>query len=280
MSRRFLIGAVIVVIAAVALALALTRESIASSSGTFEPPVVTLVATDFGFETPETIPAGAVTIRLVNQGIEPHHGQLVRLDEGKTLDDMAASFERNEVPKFATWVGGPGLVAPGMESSVTLALRPGTYYWLCFIESSDRVPHMAKGMVRPITVESGAGGTLPTATNTMMLNDYDFKLAQPLRSGTQVIRVRNYAAQAHEVTVMRFAPGKTMEDVQAWMEAGASDEPPAVPVGGMQALSPGLAGNLELTLQPGEYLLICFVPDSGDFQPHVAHGMVQAFSVS
>jgi hypothetical protein len=29
----------------------------------------------------------------------------------------------------------------------------------------------------------------------------------------------------------------------------------------------------------GEYVLLCFVPDSGDGRPHVAHGMVRRLRV-
>ena len=28
---------------------------------------------------------------------------------------------------------------------------------------------------------------------------------------------------------------------------------------------------------PGEYAMVCFVPDAGDGRPHTAHGMVREF---
>lgn len=245
-----------------------------------EPPVITVIAEDFSFDAPERMPAGAVTIRLVNRGQELHHAQLVQLEEGRTPEDLAASMGAGTIPDFAVWVGGPGVVAPGMESTATVDLRPGTYYWLCLIESgSDHLPHTARGMVRPVEVEPGPREPMPEADNTIMLDDYSFKLGQPLRAGHQVIRVRNYAAQAHEVVLVKLMPGKTMDDVLAWIEAGQEGPPPGLPIGGMQALSQSLAGNFEVDLEPGDYGLICVIPDVGDMRPHFVHGMIDQVTV-
>jgi hypothetical protein len=37
--------------------------------------------------------------------------------------------------------------------------------------------------------------------------------------------------------------------------------------------------TIEVNLEPGEYGLICFVPDAKDGKPHIAHGMVTQFTV-
>ena len=43
---------------------------------------------------------------------------------------------------------------------------------------------------------------------------------------------------------------------------------------------PGGRGWTTLDLQPGEYALICFVPDPADGVPHVAKGMLRTFVVN
>lgn len=246
-----------------------------------DPPTVTIIASEFAFEAPETMPAGAVTVRMENQGEVSHHAQLIRLDEGKTLEDLQAAAADGTTPEGVTMVGGPGLAAPGMTSQATVDLRPGTYYWLCFVgEGTDPpAPHIEKGMVKKVVVEPGPREPLPTPDNTMLLNDYGFKIGKPLQAGQQVVRVRNTAAQPHEVVIVKLNPDKTMDDLLAWMEAGGEAPPPAMPIGGMQALSQGHAGNLTLDLEPGNYGLICLVPDTGDGQPHFVHGMVDEFTV-
>ena len=94
-----------------------------------------------------------------------------------------------------------------------------------------------------------------------------------------MLRVRNYAAQPHEVMFVKLNEGMTMDDVMEWMGTGQVGPPPGLPVGGMQALSQGLAGNLVLELEPGDYGLICFIPDVGDMQPHFIHGMMDQITV-
>lgn len=264
--------------AALAAIITLAPLALADPPDTTEPPVVTVTATDFLFDAPDRMPSGAVTIRLVNKGEALHHAQLVRLDEGRTPEDLAEADATGELPSWATFVGGPGLIAPGMEATATVELRPGTYYWLCFVET-DGMPHMAQGMVHRTEVQPGDRVAMPKADNTMMLNDYEFKLGKVLTAGHHVIRVRNTAAQPHEAILVRFAPGKTMDDLMAFVAGGGEGDPPGVPMGGMQALSQGLAADMVVDLEPGNYGLICFVPDVADGQPHAAHGMVQEFSI-
>ena len=49
-------------------------------------------AFDYGFNGPETIPAGMTTITMVNEGQDLHHQQLIRLPEGMSVEDLVAAF--------------------------------------------------------------------------------------------------------------------------------------------------------------------------------------------
>lgn len=267
----------LVVVAALAAAPA-TRASEADPGPAVNE--VTLIATDHAFEGPDRIPAGVVRVRLVNNGKEMHHAQLMRLKGGKTIDDFAAAMASGAPLDFVSWVGGPSMAAPGMAASATLSLRPGTYYWLCFVASpANGTPHLEQGMIRPMVVEEGPSGELPEASNLLILSDYDFKFAQPLTPGRHTIRVRNHAAQPHEIVLVKLMPGKTLDDLMAWVEAGEQGPPPAVPVGGMQAVDQGVVANFDLELEAGEYGALCFVPDVKDGRPHLAHGMIKQFRI-
>lgn len=61
-------------------------------------PVVEVVAEDYAFDAPATIPSGWATIRFRNVGQEPHMIFLTRLPEGKTIEeyetDLSAQFSR------------------------------------------------------------------------------------------------------------------------------------------------------------------------------------------
>ncbi len=52
--------------------------------------VVNIAASDYKYDAPSTIPAGLTAFHLTSTGKEPHHATLIRLDSGKTVDDMMA----------------------------------------------------------------------------------------------------------------------------------------------------------------------------------------------
>jgi hypothetical protein len=244
------------------------------------PTLVTITASDYAFAAPATVPAGLTTVRLVNQGKEMHHAQLVRLDEGHTVQELMQAGG-GPVPEWAHFVGGPNVPAPNGFTEATMQLQAGNYALLCFIPSPDGVPHLMKGMVKALTVVESADApqAQPAVADVrMVLRDYAFDITPEIAAGRHVIQVENAAAQPHEVVVMRLAPGKTPQDVLAW-EHERVGPPPATIVAGTSMLSTGETNQIAGDFTPGEYALLCFVPDARDGKPHIAHGMVRQLTV-
>src|SRR3989442_6911496 len=196
------------------------------------PRLITIPATDYAFGVPDTIPAGLTTFRLVNQGKELHHANLVRLGEGKTVADFQAGLAaamKNHTPP-PTWMGfagGPNAVTLGDTGVATQLLEPGSYVLVCWIPSLDGVPHVMKGMMHPLVVTAAAASspaTEPAPDVTIKLTDYDFQLSHPLTAGKHVVRVENTGAQAHEIVIAALSAGKTLQDFIAW-EAGGEKGP-------------------------------------------------------
>jgi hypothetical protein len=248
------------------------------------PADVSVAAKDFSFTAPDQIPAGATTFRLTNDGKELHQAQLLRLEEGKTVADLVGALKKpGPFPSWVKFVGGPNGIAPGQEANATSVLAPGQYAYICLIPSPDGTIHAAKGMIRPFTVTEAspqASTALPTSNITITLKDYDFESSQPLRSGKHTILVENAGPQPHEVVLLKMAPGKKVEDFAHWAETGLKGPPPAEPLGGVVVLEKGGQGTFEVELTPGDYGLICFVPDAKDGKPHLAHGMMKTIKVS
>jgi hypothetical protein len=243
---------------------------------------VTVTANDYSFSAPDTIPAGLTEIRLQNRGKEMHHVFLLRLDGGKTMSDLFGAMQPDgPLPSWAREVGGPNTPGPGGESSAILRLAAGRYAMICVIPSSDGKPHVMKGMAKEVIVTPAASNTASANLRigaTMTLLDYAFKLSQPLQAGRQTIRVRNDAAQGHEVVVVRLQPGKSPTDMLAWMEK-MEGPPPAAPIGGSTPMAHGEENLITIDFTPGEYGLICFAPDAKDGKPHFMHGMVTQFTI-
>jgi uncharacterized cupredoxin-like copper-binding protein len=242
---------------------------------------VTYMGSEYTFTGPDTVKAGLVTVRLVNTGQEPHQLALVRIDSGKGMVDIVGAMRGTAIPAWMTFVGGPNAAAPGDSSNATQALTAGPYLLLCFLPAPDGMMHLAKGMMRMITVQGTApAATDPAADATLTLSDYDFTPGTPLTAGAHTIRVDNAGPQLHEVMIFRYLPGKSMKDFQSWARRGMRGPPPAMPVGGIVGLTKGQHASFTVTLVAGKYLLGCFVPDEKDGKPHLAHGMVKEFTIS
>src|SRR5215207_4429341 len=244
---------------------------------------VNVVAKDFGFDAPAKIPAGAIRFELANHGKEFHQAQLIRLEDGKTLQDLAKAMSTpGPTPSWVKFIGGVNGIGPGQNANATATLTPGQYAYLCLIPSTDGVMHLTKGMVRPFEVtaaSSAASAELPTADITMKLLDYEFQLSATLTPGRHTIRVENAGPQAHEIVLLKLAPGKKVEDFGRWAETGMKGPPPAEPLGGIAGLDKGDQGSFDVDLTPGEYGFICFVPDKKDGKPHLMHGMMKQIRV-
>lgn len=256
----------------------------ASSTVAAVPAVYTIVAKDFSYEAPDTITAGMVTLRLVNQGPELHHVQILKLDDGKTAADLEAGLKQmkpdSPPPPWVHEVAGPNSPVPGGEQSVTQDLAPGNYVLICFIPSADKMPHAMKGMMKALTIvpATSANAAAPTADITVKMTDYAWTVTPELTAGAHVLKIENEAAQAHELFILQLAPGKTVADLAKWV-GEMKGPPPGKPIGGITGMMKGTTVYVPVNLEPGEYGMYCFLPDAKDGKMHVEHGMMKQFSV-
>ena len=254
----------------------------ASPAATASVAPITVTATDFKLAMPATVPAGSVSLRLVNSGKELHQAQIVRFDQGKTVADLEAAMKHEgPPPPWLHFVGGPNGIAPGQEATSMASLAPGKYALICLIPSPDGVPHLMKGMIQPFEVTGGgAEAALPVASDTVRLGDYTFESGRPITAGQHTFLVTNGAQQPHELVLLRLAPGKTVKDFGVWATTGGmKGPPPALPLGGVAVIDHGDSGVFTADLTPGEYGMICFVPDAKDGKPHLMHGMMKQITV-
>lgn len=248
------------------------------------PPVVTITAKDFSYEAPDTIQSGMTTVRLVNQGPDLHHIQFLQLTEGKTMADLDAAMKAMKpgelLPAWVHDVAGPNTPVPGGESSITLQLDAGNYAVVCFIPGADGVPHIMKGMIKPITVAASAtpAAPAPTADVNIVMKDYSWDVTPEITAGKHVLKLENQAEQSHEMVLAQLAPGKTVDDLAKWI-AKQAGPPPAKPLGGISGMAKGGVAYMSVDLPPGEYGLLCFLPDAKDGKEHVQHGMLKQFAV-
>lgn len=237
--------------------------------------VIEVLTRDFAFGLPDSLPSGLVTFRLRNEGRQPHHLMLYRLEPGKTIADVFSALHAGGAhPSWMHAVGGPNAVPHDGEATATVWLQPGQYVAFCHVKSPDQVLHFAKGMIKGLTVSAPAASPIPwpPADLTLTLQEYTFTWSRPPRRGWQRIAVRNLGQQRHELILSRLAPGKSSQDFIRWMNTQQGSSP-VVPWGGVTDLPAGGTMLFDVYLEPGTYSTVCRVRDAGNGRPHDEHGM-------
>ena len=265
-----------------------------------ERPHVTITATADGLTVPSRVPGGLVDITLETKPGDPmetagighhvarvrlndasesagvgHHLVIARLNDGVTLDDVMAAGDE-AFTTMMTVKGGNGTIAAGETLDMTLDLDPGEYLVI------DN-PQLPDPVIETFTVSAPAGNApVPESEGTVHIGP-NMVIAVPDNfDGTGVWHfVNDDPALIHEAAMARLAEGKSMDDVIAWGQAGFDGELPFDgEFGSMGALGPGEQGWTTLVPPgPGEYVLICFVPDESGM-PHLGNGMVVPFTVA
>jgi uncharacterized cupredoxin-like copper-binding protein len=269
------------------LMLALTAAACAkkedAASGPPAPPTVTITASDYVFTAPDTIPSGVVRVRLVNHGPSLHHVQFVQLGPGKTMDSLRAALQHaGPPPSWMRMVPGPNPPAPNGSAELVTTLAPGNYAIVCFVPDDHGVPHFAKGMARPVVVAArgGAAAAEPAADVQVDLADFSFTLSKEISAGEHTLKIVNAGVQPHEMFIAKLDSNATAQQLVQYVLGGMHGRPPALPQGGSSGMIPGDHAELTMNFTPGNYALICFLPDGKDGREHALHGMVKQFHVS
>lgn len=247
----------------------------------------TIKTLEYAFQVQATsFKAGLVELTLDNTGgKESHEVEIARLDQGKTLDDYKKVDPAGPPPDWVEAAGGPGPVLPGKTAVYTANFEAGTYVLECHVPAPDGKEHASKGMITSVTATAGDEGELPEADATITASEFKFSGLEGLKAGEQVVRFENTGTQQHHAAMIALAPGKTAKDALAFFQAAQTGAPPAGPPpftgfpGFMATFAPGAEATRTLNLTPGNYAIVCFIPDT-DGVPHAAKGMAQDFTIS
>jgi uncharacterized cupredoxin-like copper-binding protein len=256
---------------------------IGASAPTPKAHVVNVIARDFALELPASIPAGLTVFQLKNLGKLGHHVTIVRLDSGHTAAEALREIMRIGRAPRPEWmhpVGGPQNAAPGKGSDAMVMLDPGNYLAFCEIPGPDTTAHYMRGMAKAFTV-TGPAHRVGSAQgdDTLALSDFAFTWAHPLTSGVHTVAVVNRGTQSHMVVVVRLPAGVTLDDFIAWAKNPRGRPNPAIVSGGVTEMPVGATVVFGERFEPGNYGMVCFIPDRTDGRPHVAHGMRAVFAI-
>jgi hypothetical protein len=239
--------------------------------------IVTVTAGDFYFRAPDSLRAGVITFQLINNGREDHLLTFVRVDSSVPLDTTLANALAGRAAIFKHALGGP-MAAAGRSAQATLTLPAGRYLMLCYLHSPDGKAHIAQGMMHLLTVTGRTNAALASGPNDVgiTMREYGYDVSTSLRPGPHVLVVKNAGAQLHEFFLLHMRPGTTLADTTRALEDTLLSDLS----GGAAIMAPGQTIRLPVNIESGIYILVCFVSDTKDHRPHLAHGMKKVIRVT
>jgi hypothetical protein len=112
------------------------------------------------------------------------------------------------------------------------------------------------------------------------VREYAFNGPDEIPAGWISSRLVNQGDDLHQVQFLKLPEGKTIQDFTAEIRANHKRLPPWVQRrGGPNSVGPGQQAEATVHLEPGEYVVICGIPDRHGV-PHVAMGMLKALRVT
>jgi hypothetical protein len=136
----------------------------ASGAAALEPEAdLTVHMQDFAYDLPDTLPAGPLSIQVINNGPEAHEFNVMRMADGKTVDDVLQYLGAPDGPPPFIPVGGMNGLDKGLSGYAELNLTPGTYVAICNIPSpkAEGHPHFTLGMIKQFTVTPSTAANFP-----------------------------------------------------------------------------------------------------------------------
>jgi len=113
-------------------------------------------------------------------------------------------------------------------------------------------------------------------------SEYKFEMPDQIPAGLTTFKLSDTGEEIHHASLIKLDSGKTIADFANGLKnMKPGTQPPGwvIPAGGPNAIAPGTSNALTMVMQPGNYAVVCFVPDSKGV-PHFAHGMVKGLTVT
>lgn len=273
--------------------------------------VVEIITNNMDFQMPDTIKSGWNTFVYKNLSAQTHFFLIDKYPDGKTLEDaetlVVPHFENGmklinegkneegfaEFGKLPSWfsevkfLGGSGLISPGLTAETMINLDPGYYLIECYVKMSDGVFHNAMGMLEELVVlDVNSGNKELEATENIDISSTEgIVFKDSILAGNHTFLV-NYKDQivhenfvGHDINLVKLDHNANLEVLEKWMNwadpNGLIDPAPEgfIFLGGVNDMPAGNKGYFTAMLEPGNYALISEVPNA------LSKNMLKTFTV-
>ena len=240
-------------------------------------PQVAIEKTADGYVIPAEMPEGVVQVTFTNNTEGSLDATFARLNEGVTADAlMGALGEAGPMGalQLVSLAGGTAVEA-GASSDMYVSFKPGEYVLL---DMGENAPAPS---VFTVADAEGEGAAAPEAAVNVSLLDFAFSLPLQLTAGENLWQIDNDGEQWHEMVIFKIDPATTLAEMQEILAQVNSGEEPAVEQAGFVfPIGAGESTWVNMNLEAGTYLAICFLPDFATGHSHFQDGMMQVLTVS
>jgi uncharacterized cupredoxin-like copper-binding protein len=127
--------------------------------------------------------------------------------------------------------------------------------------------------------EEAASAPSAPPTVTITAADYVFSAPDTIPAGVVRVRLVNHGPSLHHVQFIQLGAGKTMDSLVAVLQHAGPPPAWVRMVSGPNPPAPNASAELVTDLAPGNYAIVCFVPDERGV-PHFAKGMARTVVVA
>lgn len=114
---------------------------------------VTIQMTDYDWTLSTPLTSGKHVIRMENLAQQSHEMFILKLDDGKTKDDLVKWGMTYDGPVPGKAMGGTSAQHSGEVAYLPVDLTAGNYLLVCFVpDAKDGKPHLQHGMIKEFTV--------------------------------------------------------------------------------------------------------------------------------
>jgi hypothetical protein len=228
---------------------------------------------------PESVPPGPARIDFGNNALGEHQLQFIRVDKGHEPDEALKATDawaqgKGPLPEWVHLAGGTPITEPRVKSTTTQDMQTGTYV---VTDTALKGPPQVEATFQVVGERDHSD---PTAKAKIVEYEYGFKASGLQRGRTEVL-IQNTGNQPHFVEAERLKPGKTIEDVRAFLKTqGGGESPFDQQDTEATAVQDGKSAQVTtLEFEAGNYALLCFVPDRDGGPPHAFKGMVSEVQI-
>ncbi|MDP9359076.1 MAG: hypothetical protein M3R02_28100 [Chloroflexota bacterium] len=183
--------------------------------------------------------------------------------------------------------GGVGTFFPGQTAQVIVDLEPGDYaVWGAEPEAPQQPVELTVTGEMPADLPEPSADVTVTATGTN--EGYDLEFSGEVAPGQQTLQFVNDSDQPHFLLFLKSPGPITLDQVMQLLQLPEGAAPPPgmpnpeeiMPAAFAATISEDAAEWVALDLEPGYYIVACFIPDRENPQmPHAAEGLIDVIAV-